>query len=180
MLRDDFDFRVEAVQDPGGIESALTAANDQDLLAAKAAEVAVIRGMCRVGGREAREFRRHPRKRRKARGDDNAAGCYRLAAREREPERVPVFREPGHLLAVQIGNHLALKPVAVIHEVLQGDRLVEPRAGFRFEVIEGVFRAGIGYMGGGPVGAKKHAGGHVIPPETHGFTEDTDRYPFVP
>src|SRR5579862_640579 len=80
-----------------------------------------------------------PRERRDPCGNDNATRLYSLSIVQSHFETRSIFLHGFDLASVEFRRGFLLIPVAIVNEMLKGNRLRKVRAGFGLELIQRQF-----------------------------------------
>jgi hypothetical protein len=140
----DLDLSAGLVQQCRRFERALSPTHDHDLLARELAEGAVVRRMRRKGWRQRPGVLRTPGKGLKARCNDDTPCLHGCSILQHEMEAMCGRLDPRNVPPIDIGHHLALKPLTVGYEVLQRYRLTHVDTTADLEFIECAGMGGVG------------------------------------
>src|SRR5437764_11866652 len=119
----DLDLSAGLVQQRRRFERTLPPTHDNDMLARELAKGAVVGRMRRKGWRQGPGVLRAPGKGLKACRNDDAPRLHGCAILQHQMETMCGGFDPCNAPRIDIGHHLALKPLAVGYEVLQRYRL---------------------------------------------------------
>ena len=155
---------------------ALSASDHRHALPRPRVQCGVLASVAHQRPRQALELSRPKLLLRKPGCDHDALSVHGFAVLENQTEPVADILDADHLAGVEIGDGLALEPLAVTHELLERllllDRLEPMLVG---KGIERKSPLRIGNVGGSPGRLQLHPLRHAVAPERHRHAEHPGR-----
>src|SRR5580704_11379369 len=162
------------VEEYGRFESALSGTNDENLLVAEPAEVAMLG---RVGDERCWKIFEHLRfisERLDTSGDYHSPCVNHVSVLQSELVTVRQWVGSHDFALVQRHRNLLAEPVAVLYEIRQWNRIRQVVLAHLFVNIQTQATLRVGNMGARPRRTQGHLRWHVALPERHGLAKEQD------